>query len=136
VASVVSLRLPRELLDWSTEYARTRGVSRTDLLIQGLQSFREDCERGVPEIKARAAQQAKGSGSCPKNEAGHVWGAHRDDPSRCCVFCGRPGRGDATKEGGGNLAETTALRAAYYSTLKAPMESGTGKPEKIHGPRG
>lgn len=58
---MVSLRLPEELLEWATGYAESRGVSRTDLLVEGLRSFKEGCERGVPEIRAAEprAERAK-----------------------------------------------------------------------------
>lgn len=129
---MVSLRLPDDLLEWSTEYAKSRGVSRTDLLIQGLRQFKTDCERGVPEIRQRAAEQVqRGNGECPKWQGGHVWASPAEDPRRRCIHCGKAGRGDTTKGEDSNLAEQGALRAAFFSTLKAPMENGTGKPEKV-----
>lgn len=129
MADVVSLRLPPHLLQWATEYAKSRGVSRTDLLIEGLESFKEDCDRGVPEIRAHARKAAQGGvGRCPKNDSGHVWASARLDPRRRCVHCGTPGRGDATKDEGGNLAEETARRAAFFSRLQPSMQNGTGKP--------
>lgn len=145
MADVISLRLPADLLEWSTEYAKTRGVSRTDLLIEGLRSFKEDCDSGVPEIRAARERQAyvqattQGVGVCPKRAPGlgHVWKSHRVDPYRSCEFCGMHGREPATgmgkggPEGGGYFAEATAERAEVFSRLKAEMVSGSGKPEKV-----
>lgn len=127
MADVVSLRLPAHLLSWATEYAKSRGVSRTDLLVEGLESFKEDCDRGVPEIRARSRRQAEGHGACSKNGAGHVWASARIDPQRHCVYCGAPGRGDAAKGEGGNLASAAADRAVFFSRLAPPMQNGTGK---------
>lgn len=76
---VVSLRLPEELLDWATAYAKERGVARSDLLVQGLQSFREDCEAGVPEIRRDRVERAKAAAAGavrPASEA-EAWIAAR-----------------------------------------------------------
>lgn len=54
MAKVISLRVPEDLLEWADGYARSRNVSRTDLLVSGLRAFRDDCERGVPEIAVAA----------------------------------------------------------------------------------
>lgn len=150
MADVVTLRLPKHLLEWSTEYAKTRGVTRTDLLVQGLESFKRDCERGVPEIAERlkvqssvrtearqaALEALQGVGNCPERpgELGHIWKSPREDPLRSCTHCGLHGRephGDGPNEGGGFFAAATAERTELFASVKAPMESGTGKPEKV-----
>jgi hypothetical protein len=137
MAKMVSLRLPEELLEWADGYAVTRGVSRTDLLVEGLRSFKEDCESGVPEIRAMAARQSsvrpeKGVGDCPKNSGGHVWASPRVDPERPCVHCGLRGRlsqpvGKVVPVHRSHLGEASADRAELFSRLKVPMQSGTGK---------
>lgn len=52
MTKVLSLRVADDLAEWATAYAETRGVTRQALLEEGLRSFKEDCERGVPEIRA------------------------------------------------------------------------------------
>lgn len=121
MAKVVSLRLDDELLEWATTYAESRGVSRTDLLIEGLRNFREDCERGVPEVRRAArerAQAIRGVGECPKSPRGHEWSSGE---SRACVHCGRCGRDNVVAgESGGFFAEATMARAELFSGLRAP----------------
>jgi hypothetical protein len=129
---VVSLRLPEELLDWATSYAETRGVARSDLLVEGLVSFREDCERGVPEIRQRVREVVEGVGSCPKHAGGHVWSPPGEDVRRRCVHCGEPGRGDDQKGESGHLAAAGAARAALFQAFKAPMQNGTGDAAKAY----
>jgi hypothetical protein len=141
-AKVVSLRLDEELLEWATDYARTRGVSRTDLLVEGLQSFREDCVAGVPEIRERARALSTvptppldGVGVCPAREdgLGHVWRSPREDVMRPCVFgCGVNGREPEVqgRDSQGHLAEAGASRAEAFGAMRVPMENGTGKEEK------
>lgn len=121
MAKVVSLRVDDELLEWATSYAEARGVSRTDLLVEGLKNFREDCERGVPEIRERARQAALGAptGSCPRSPAGHQWAPASVDARRSCAHCGRPGR-DGVSEEGGFFAEATLARAELFSGLRFP----------------
>lgn len=146
---VVSLRLDDELLSWATGYAASRGVSRTALLEQGLRSFREDCESGVPEIKAAAARQAyarakdevqQGVGVCPDRAPGlgHVWKSPRVDPFRSCVHCGLHGRepslgtdpkANGVNEGGGYFATHGRERMTMFDGLKAPA-SAHGKAAK------
>jgi hypothetical protein len=128
---VLSLRVSEDLADWADGYAKARGVTRQALLEEGLRSFREDCERGVPEIKARARDVAsKGVGECPKNANGHVWAPPTLDPRRPCIHCGTPGRGDARTDEQGNLSKVAAARAAFFQTLRPPMQNGTGDPKK------
>jgi len=137
MAKVVSLRLPEELLEWADGYAELRGVSRTDLLVEGLRSFKEDCENGVPEIRRVARRQSSvrgsdGVGVCPAREdgLGHVWASPRSDPDRACVFgCGVKGRAPEVPgvPNGGFLARAGAERAEFFSRLRVSMQSGTGK---------
>jgi predicted transcriptional regulator len=102
----ISVRVPEPLLKWLDEYARERGTSRTALIETALAGFREDAERGVPELRRAAREQTyvrdkaaeleQGVGVCPKRAPGlgHVWaGVHASGDSRNpCRFCGTPGR--------------------------------------------
>lgn len=123
MTKVLSLRVPDDLAVWVEEYAGQRGVTRQALIEQGLRSFMEDCVAGVPEIRARAraqssvARKGEAVGECPKNRAGHVFVTV--DGMRACEFCKLPGRA--------HLAEFGAARAEFFSRLKPPMTSGTGK---------
>lgn len=58
---MVSLRLDEELVEWADGYAASRGVDRTRLLESALQSFRADCELGVPELKERIRRNREAS---------------------------------------------------------------------------
>jgi hypothetical protein len=148
MAKVVSLRLPDDLLEWADEYAKQRSVNRTDLLVEGLRSFKEDCERGVPEIRAAIERQSslsgrkltalQGVGDCPDRpgELGHVWKSPREDPERPCVYCGLRGRlsrpiGVEVEEHPNFLDQVTRERTEVFSGLAAPMSSGTGKPRDL-----
>lgn len=79
-----------------------------------------------------------GVGDCPDRAdgLGHVFKSWRVDPRRSCEFCGRPGRDNFyLGESGGYFAEATGARTGVFSGLRAPMESGTGKSEKVqHSP--
>lgn len=142
-AKVVSLRLDEELLEWATSYAAERGVSRTDLLVEGLRSFQEDCEKGVPEIRAAVQRQvgqadaAAGVGDCPKRGPllGHIWKSRQEDPDKACKFCGLKGRAEQVK-GETNesyLSRFTAERTEVFSRLdtRGAMTFGTGKPRQL-----
>jgi hypothetical protein len=148
VSKMVSLRLPEDLAEWADEYAKQRGVSRSDLLIEGLASFREDCQSGVPEIRAAIARQSsvnprglaalQGVGNCPDRpgELGHVWKSPQEDPERACTYCGLRGRlsrpiGVEVVEHPNYLSQATAERAEVFSNVEAPMQSGTGKPRDL-----
>lgn len=133
-AKMVSLRLPEELAAWAEAYAAQRGVSRTDLLIEGLVSFREDCERGVPEIREQIREVVRGVGDCPKSDGGHVFRSHAEDSERRCRHCGLAGRlsrpnDKAVKETPNHLDQATAARAALFAGLKPRMVNGSGKAE-------
>jgi predicted transcriptional regulator len=139
MTKVLSLRVPDDLAEWADSYAESRGVTRQALCEQALVAFKEDCEAGVPEIRARARAQStisrppeQGVGDCPKREGelGHIWANPRVDPRRRCVHCGTPGRGDDQKNEGGHLKDATLSRTEFFSTLKVPMQSGTGDPKK------
>lgn len=121
MAKMVSLRLDEGLLEWADAYAKERGVSRSDLLSEGLRSFREDCLSGVPELRkaAKVVIEPNGSGVCPKSDSGHRWS---NDSRRSCRHCGRPGR-DNVGEEGGFFAEATMARAELFSGLRFPMSS-------------
>jgi hypothetical protein len=130
---MVSLRVDEELLGWATGYAAEREVSRSELLESALVSFREDCDRGVPELRAAAARQssvpskAEGVGECPKAEGGHVFGPASEDALRRCVHCGLPGRGPKGEDS--FLQRATSERALLFARLRAP-ESAHGRAKK------
>ena len=122
MTKVLSLRVDDELAAWADEYAKSRGVSRTDLLVEGLRSFKADCETGVPEIREAARRQSsvapsEGTGDCPKRarSLGHVWMAPNIDPRRACEFCGAPGRE--------YFQQATAARTDLFDRLQAPASS-------------
>ena len=115
---VVSLRLDEELLGWATEYAKARGVPRTELLEAGLRSFRSDCEGGVPGLREMAARQSsvpdpEGVGDCPDRPGslGHVWRMDSERVNRC-RFCGMLGREF--------LQRASAERAEVFARLRTP----------------
>lgn len=132
-SKVLSLRVPDELAEWADSYAQSRGVTRQELLENAVRDFREDCESGVPELRARIRAVAdvartrpadEGVGDCPKREGrlGHVWSSTKGDPLdpknpplRPCKFCGTPGRGP-----GGFFEKATRDRAELFSRLVAP----------------
>lgn len=124
MSKVLSVRVDDELADWAETYALERGVTKQALLADGLRSFREDCESGVPEIRKqiRAVADPVGVGSCAKSATGHVWGK---DERRACVHCKQPGR-DGVGESGGFFAETTMARAELFSGLRSPASTGWG----------
>lgn len=124
MTKVLSLRVGDDLAEWADAYAKSRGVTKQALLEEGLRSFREDCERGVPEIRERARQAALGAatGKCPKSEEGHQWAPASRNSRRSCVHCGRPGR-DGEGESGGFFAEATMARAELFSGLRFPASS-------------
>jgi predicted transcriptional regulator len=56
VTKVLSLRVPDDLAEWVTAYAKKRGVTRQALLEDAVRSFRRDCEPGLlSAITANAA---------------------------------------------------------------------------------
>ena len=124
MSGVLSARVDDELVAWVVEYAEARGVSRQALVATALETFRRDCEAGVPEIRERTRRQAsasrsgEGVGECPKSPKGHVW--ETVDGVRRCRFCSLPGKA--------YLAEFGLARASFFSNLKPPMTSGSGKP--------
>jgi predicted transcriptional regulator len=108
---VVSVRVPEEVADWLDEYAKARGASRAEVIESALAGFKDDCERGVPELRKLAREQAsytgrvkdRGVGDCPERGVGlgHVWmGVKASGDSRNpCRFCGTPGRQDRDAQG-------------------------------------
>lgn len=124
MTKVLSLRVQDDLADWADAYAKERGVTKQALLEEGLRGFKDDCERGVPEVRVRV--EPSGVGACPKNAEGHVFAPASKDPRRSCVHCSRPGR-DGDNETGGFFAEATMARADFFSGLKFP-DSANGKP--------
>lgn len=77
---VLSLRVPEELAEWADEYAAARGVPRQELLENALQSFREDCEAGVPEFRERVRRVV----SAGEREPGEPKPS-REDFARACA---------------------------------------------------
>lgn len=120
-SKMTSLRVDEGLLEWATEYAAERGVSRSELLEGALANFREDCERGVPEIRRMAAEQASlsgrhdgaGVGDCPDRpgELGHLWRVDAEKVNRC-RFCGTLGQEF--------LKVATRERAELFARLRTP----------------
>jgi hypothetical protein len=51
VTKVLSLRVPDDLAEWASAYAKERGVTRQALIEGALRSFREDCQGGVPDLE-------------------------------------------------------------------------------------
>jgi len=127
MSKVLSVRVDDELAAWADDYAEERGVTKQALLAEGLKSFRQDCEAGVPEIRAqvRMVVEPNGVGVCPKSKDGHKFAPASVDPRRSCTQCGRPGR-DGVDESGGFFAEATMARADLFSRMRFP-ESVNGK---------
>ena len=143
MSKVLGLRVDEDLAEWAKSYAESRGVTTQALLEQAVRSFKEDCDSGVPEIRARARRQSgvrpaeEGVGVCPKRAdgLGHVWSPVRTNPLRPCVHCGLPGRGDDQKSEHGYIASAGSERAEMFQEMAIPMVSGSGNPEKAW-PRG
>jgi hypothetical protein len=51
VTKVLSLRVPDDLAEWASAYAKERGVTRQALIEGALRSFREGCQGGVSEFE-------------------------------------------------------------------------------------
>lgn len=72
MSKVLTFRASDELGDWVEGYAVERGVSKQVLLENALNYFREDCENGVPDLKANLravrANEAKAEESRPTRE--------------------------------------------------------------------
>lgn len=124
MTKVLSLRVADDLAEWAEAYASKRGVTKQALLEEGLRGFKDDCERGVPEIReaARRRVQEYAVGVCPKSPAGHQFAPPSKDPRRSCEHCGRPGR-DNPDESGGYFAEATMARADLFSGLRFPASA-------------
>jgi hypothetical protein len=136
VSRVLSLRVPDDLAEWAESYAEQRGVTRQALLEEGLRSFRDDCVRGVPEIRAAAQRQAaaahttpeRGVGDCPErgDGLGHVWAGVKPEngggPENPCRFCGTSGRAF--------FRAATQDRVELFSHLRAPASVRGGKVKK------
>lgn len=139
----VTVRLDEGLLQWADEYAKKQGATRTDLLASAIESFRADCEAGVPEIRDMAKRQAyaptapealaalQGVGDCPDRpgELGHIWKSAKEDDRRSCRFCGMPGRdnlarrdekGNLRPDAGGFFGKATAERSEMFRKLRTP----------------
>lgn len=118
---MVSLRLEEGLLAWADAYAEGRGVSRSELLEQAVLSYKDDCDRGVPEFRERLRRQQAvktpkdGECSCPVLPNGR-----RGFKVKCPVHGGR------TRE---DFARLTRERAELFSQLRTPDSvRGLAKP--------
>lgn len=110
MSKMVSVRLEDELVAWLDGYAEKRGVSRTELLGSAIESFRDDCERGVPDLR-RAVRELRcepkpGECVCPVFDDGR-----RGFRQACPVHGGR------SRE---DFARLTAERSELFSRLKPP----------------
>jgi hypothetical protein len=133
VSKAHAVRLGEDLSAWVESYAAERGVKASDLLRTAIEAFREDCEAGVPEIRALAREQAgmrsaaqaqvRGVGDCPKRPEGfgHVWGEGDERPCRFCRAPGRQKRVEGTPVGEpGHFERATASRAELFHRLRTP----------------
>jgi hypothetical protein len=140
VSKPVAVRLADEVAAWVESYAAERGVDPSAILRTAVESFKRDCESGVPEIRELVRRQSvvrvegRGVGDCSKREGklGHVWAAPSVDPERGCVHCGLRGRqgvpvGKAVEAAPNYLSSASAARSEFFSRLRVPMQSGTGK---------
>lgn len=137
----VAVRLDPALVEWLDGYAEKRGVSRQVLLESAIDSFVDDAERGVPELRAAlkrqsavAAGEEAGVGDCPRRSGalGHVFRPATEDPVRPCRFCGLAGRlerpvGKTLVDAPNHLSAASAERSALFSRLHPAMVSGAGK---------
>jgi hypothetical protein len=142
----VDLRLDPELVAWVDGYAKERGVSRTDLLESALAGFKDDAERGVPELRRAAREQAsysgrateRGVGDCPERGVGlgHVWMGVKasGDERNPCRFCGTPGRQARDAQGRpvgepGFFEKATMGRLDVIGGLRTPDSIAMRKPK-------
>lgn len=56
---VASFRLDTELLDWVAQYASSRGASQGTVVESALRSFKEESERGVPDLPVADSPEAR-----------------------------------------------------------------------------
>jgi hypothetical protein len=133
------VRVDDELAAWLEGYAKERGAAMSDVVSTALAGFKDDCERGVPELRRAAREQTyvrdkaaeleQGVGVCPKRAPGlgHVWaGVHASGDSRNpCRFCGTPGRQARDAQGRpvgepGFFEKATDGRSDVFNELRAP----------------
>jgi predicted transcriptional regulator len=139
MAKAHAVRLDDETTEWLDRYAEERGTDKGTILRSAIESFRDDCERGVPELRRAAREQTyvrdkaaeleQGVGVCPKRAPGlgHVWaGVHASGDSRNpCRFCGTPGRQARDAQGRpvgepGFFEKATDGRSDVFRQLRAP----------------
>lgn len=127
----VGVRVSTETADWIGRYSQERGVSSSDLLATAIEEFRENCEAGVPDIRAAIRRQThttpgqaetQGVGDCPGRDGtlGHVWHM-TEDGVKVCRFC--------PMEGKAFLDRASEERAAVFARLRTPA-SAHGKAKK------
>jgi predicted transcriptional regulator len=106
MAKAHAVRLDDETTEWLDRYAEERGTDKGTILRSAIESFRDDCERGVPELRRAAREQASYSGRAAERAGvGDLPGARRgawgmSGPGvkasaierNPCRFCGTPGR--------------------------------------------
>lgn len=130
------VRVDDELAAWLEGYAKERGAAMSDVVSTALAGFKDDCERGVPELRRAAREQTyaartvQGSGDCPQRagDLPHEWGSGEERP---CVYCGMPGRAahDPARPQRGHLAQAAARRAEVFANLRTPDSIAGRKPK-------
>lgn len=148
MAKAHAVRLDEETTAWLERYAEERDVDKGTVLRSAIESFRVDCERGVPELRQKAREQTyvrdhraelePGVGVCPKRAPGlgHVWaGVHASGDSRNpCRFCGTPGRQARDAQGRpvgepGFFERATMERLDVIGGLRTPDSIAGRKPK-------
>lgn len=116
MSKVLSLRVEDDLADWVDSYAESRGVSRQVLLEGALASFKEDCEGGVPELRAKIrkvqAQSEPRDGECLCPTFLLPNGKPKRGFKQAC-----PVHGQKTRE---DFARACKERAELFEGLRAP----------------
>jgi predicted transcriptional regulator len=77
VAKAHAVRLDEDTTEWLDRYAEERGTDKGTILRSAIESFRDDCERGVPELRQKAREQASYSGRSDDRGSGTARSAVR-----------------------------------------------------------
>jgi predicted transcriptional regulator len=59
MAKAHAVRLDEDTTEWLDRYAEERGTDKGTILRSAIESFRDDCERGVPELRRRLASRLR-----------------------------------------------------------------------------
>jgi predicted transcriptional regulator len=146
VAKAHAVRLDEDTTEWLDRYAEERGTDKGTILRSAIESFRDDCERGVPELRQKAREQAsysgrsddRGVGDCPERGEGlgHVWAGVKasGDSRNPCRFCGTPGRQARDAQGRpvgepGFFEKATQGRVDVLGDLRTPDSIAMRKPK-------